>query len=253
MQRRTVIKDRNAETRLLTNRILVAVIGILVGIGVLLGRLFYLQVVSHQHFATLSQENRVKLVAIPPNRGLIYDRNGILLADNRPSFRLVLTPEDVNDIEETLARLQEIIELSESDLNRFRELLPRSRRFEPIPLKLKLTGELEADCARVRAVRAVRPDAWIGVDANQGYTVDVLERLVPVLLENGVKLLEQPLPRGREADLDGFPRPLPFAADESVQGLAEMEALSGRFDVVNIKLDKCGGLTEALLRENGFI
>lgn len=113
-------------------------------------------------------------------------------------------------------------------------------------LKLKLTGELEADCARVRAVRAVRPDAWIGVDANQGYTVDVLERLVPVLLENGVKLLEQPLPRGREADLDGFPRPLPFAADESVQGLAEMEALSGRFDVVNIKLDKCGGLTEAL-------
>lgn len=113
-------------------------------------------------------------------------------------------------------------------------------------LKLKLTGELEADCERVRAVRAVRPDVWIGVDANQGYSVDGLDRLVPVLLENEVKLLEQPLPRGREADLDGFDRALPFAADESVQGLAEMEALAGRFDVVNIKLDKCGGLTEGL-------
>lgn len=113
-------------------------------------------------------------------------------------------------------------------------------------LKLKLTGELDADCERVRAVRAVRPDVWIGVDANQGYSVDLLDQLVPVLLENDVKLLEQPLPRGREADLDGFPRALPFAADESVQGLAEMDALTGRFDVVNIKLDKCGGLTEGL-------
>lgn len=113
-------------------------------------------------------------------------------------------------------------------------------------LKLKLTGELDADCERVRAVRAVRPDVWIGVDANQGYSVDVLDQLVPVLLDNDVKLLEQPLPRGREADLDGFPRALPFAADESVQGLAEMDALAGRFDVVNIKLDKCGGLTEGL-------
>ncbi|KLI98580.1 dipeptide epimerase [Luteimonas sp. FCS-9] len=113
-------------------------------------------------------------------------------------------------------------------------------------LKLKLTGELDADIARVRAVRAVRPEVWLGVDANQGYTVDGLDALVPVLLDQRVSLLEQPLPRGREADLDGFPRPLPFAADESVQGLDEMEALAGRFDVVNIKLDKCGGLTEGL-------
>lgn len=120
-------------------------------------------------------------------------------------------------------------------------------RYKPArALKLKLTGELEDDCERVRAVRAVRPDVWIGVDANQGYSVDVLDKLIPVLLDNDVKLLEQPLRRGREADLDGFPRALPFAADESVQGLSEMDALAGRFDVVNIKLDKCGGLTEGL-------
>ena len=60
-----------------------------------------------------------------------------------------------------------------------------------------------------------------------------------------MSLLEQPCARGREADLDGFERPIPIAADESVLGLADVEALVGRFDVVNIKLDKCGGLTEA--------
>lgn len=113
-------------------------------------------------------------------------------------------------------------------------------------LKLKLTGEVDADIERVRAVRAARPDAWIGVDANQGYDMATLERLVPALVEAQVALLEQPLPRGREADLDGYRSPLPLAADESVQGVDEIEGLVGRFHMVNIKLDKCGGLTEGL-------
>jgi len=124
-------------------------------------------------------------------------------------------------------------------------------------LKLKLTGELALDAARVRAVRAVRPDAWIGVDANQGFTRSTLAPLLEVLLEARVELLEQPLARGVEADLDGVARPLPFAADESVCSLAELDRAPGRFDAVNIKLDKCGGLTEALAiarrcREHGL-
>ena len=113
-------------------------------------------------------------------------------------------------------------------------------------LKLKLTGELELDMARVRAVRAARPGAWIGVDANQGYRIDALNSLIPVLVEANVSLLEQPLARGREADLQGYVSPVPIAADESALCLADIPGLVGRFDVVNIKLDKCGGLTEAL-------
>jgi len=113
-------------------------------------------------------------------------------------------------------------------------------------VKLKLTGDLADDIARVAAVCAARPDAWIGVDANQGYTIDVLPDLLPALTANGIALLEQPLARGREADLDGLKRPLPFAADESAVTLADTAGLVGRFDVVNIKLDKCGGLTEGL-------
>jgi L-alanine-DL-glutamate epimerase-like enolase superfamily enzyme len=114
------------------------------------------------------------------------------------------------------------------------------------PIKVKLTGDLADDIARIVAIRTARPDAWIGVDANQGYDVATLSELLPVLVQTRVAQLEQPLKRGREADLDGLKRPLPFAADESALSLDDTVSLVGRFDIVNIKLDKCGGLTEGL-------
>jgi L-alanine-DL-glutamate epimerase-like enolase superfamily enzyme len=112
-------------------------------------------------------------------------------------------------------------------------------------IKLKLTGDAE-DADRVRAVRAARPDVWLGVDANQGFTRPILDRLMPALVEARVSLIEQPFPIGKEAELDGFASPIPVAADESAQSRADLPALVGRFQVVNIKLDKSGGLTEAL-------
>jgi L-alanine-DL-glutamate epimerase-like enolase superfamily enzyme len=114
-------------------------------------------------------------------------------------------------------------------------------------LKLKLSGDAALDAQRVKAVRAARPDVWLGVDANQGFTLASLQGLLPTLVDARVELIEQPLPRGKEADLADFECPIPLAADESVQGLKEIDLALGRFDVVNIKLDKCGGLTEALL------
>ncbi len=113
-------------------------------------------------------------------------------------------------------------------------------------LKLKLTGDFELDVERVKAVRAARPGVWMGVDANQGYTIDALEALIGALLPLEIALLEQPLKRGREADLDGFVSPIPIAADESALSSEDLAGLVGRFSVVNIKLDKCGGLTEGL-------
>ena len=114
-------------------------------------------------------------------------------------------------------------------------------------IKIKLTGELDLDVARVAAIRAARPDVWLGVDANQGFAIGDLDQLVRNMVEQKVSLLEQPLARGREAELTGFNSPIPIAADESALGLDDVAGLAGRFQVLNIKLDKCGGLTEALL------
>lgn len=118
---------------------------------------------------------------------------------------------------------------------------------QAVALKLKLTGELDLDASRIRAVRAERPNVWMGVDANQGYDRHTLPALFPHLLDTGVALLEQPCKRGCEEELDGLQCPIPMAADETVQHLGELDAIVGRFNVVNIKLDKCGGLTEGLL------
>ncbi|MBS0417741.1 MAG: dipeptide epimerase [Proteobacteria bacterium] len=112
-------------------------------------------------------------------------------------------------------------------------------------LKLKLTGDA-LDVHRVHTVRAARPDVWLSVDANQGFTRAFLDRILPDLVEARVEMIEQPLPVGREAQLEGWRGPIPLAADESAQDIADLPALIGRFEIVNIKLDKCGGLTAAL-------
>jgi L-alanine-DL-glutamate epimerase-like enolase superfamily enzyme len=112
-------------------------------------------------------------------------------------------------------------------------------------IKLKLTGD-DMNAERVRAVRAARPDVWLMVDANQGLTRESFSRLLPALIEARVDVVEQPFPVGNEAWLDGLERPIRIAADESVQDRGDLQNVMGRVDIVNIKLDKCGGLTEAL-------
>jgi len=110
-------------------------------------------------------------------------------------------------------------------------------------LKLKLGGV--GDDARLRQVRAACPAARLIVDANEAWTPELLPSLMTAAAEAGVELIEQPLPAGADAALAG-PRLVPVCADESVHDRASLEALAGRYDAVNIKLDKAGGLTEAL-------
>jgi L-Ala-D/L-Glu epimerase len=98
----------------------------------------------------------------------------------------------------------------------------------------------------VRAVRAGAPASVLIVDANEAWTLDHLRDYGPVLAELDVALIEQPLPAGQDAALAGLPRPVPLCADESCHTSADLPALVGRYDYVNIKLDKSGGLTEGL-------
>jgi L-alanine-DL-glutamate epimerase-like enolase superfamily enzyme len=87
---------------------------------------------------------------------------------------------------------------------------------------------------------------WLMVDANQGFTRQSFAHLLPALVESRVSVVEQPFPMGKEKWFDGLERPLKLAADESVQDRSDLKKMMGRVDVINIKLDKCGGLTEAL-------
>ena len=111
-------------------------------------------------------------------------------------------------------------------------------------LKLKLAGP--DDLARVEAVRANAPETRLIVDANEGWTLDDYVELAPRLAMLGVVLIEQPLPAGQDAPLAGMQRPVPVCADESCHATDSLAEIAGRYDAVNIKLDKTGGLTEAL-------
>ncbi len=112
-------------------------------------------------------------------------------------------------------------------------------------LKIKLGGGAE-DVARLRAVRRGAPEARLILDANEGWDAGAYDGLVAVLAETGVEMVEQPFPAGEDAALADLPRPVPVCADESCHDRATLPALRGKYDRVNIKLDKTGGLTEAL-------
>ena len=111
-------------------------------------------------------------------------------------------------------------------------------------LKVKLDAENPVE--RIAAVRAARPDAVIIVDVNQGWTFDQLREFAPKLKDLGVAMIEQPLPRGGDAQLEGYEPPIPLCADESCLDTNEFEQAARRYQMINIKLDKTGGLTEAL-------
>jgi L-alanine-DL-glutamate epimerase-like enolase superfamily enzyme len=111
-------------------------------------------------------------------------------------------------------------------------------------IKLKLGGAHDLAC--VHAVRDAQPATPLFVDVNAGWTLETLNRLAPALAEAGVFMIEQPLPADRDAELDGYNRAVPLCADESCHSRADLDRLAGRYDYINIKLDKTGGLTEAL-------
>jgi L-alanine-DL-glutamate epimerase and related enzymes of enolase superfamily len=115
--------------------------------------------------------------------------------------------------------------------------------FRPL-LKLKLAGAGDLD--RVAAVRKGAPAACIIVDANEGWNEQIYRELIPELQKLGVEMIEQPLPAGNDAILASLPRPIPICADESCHDSSTLPELVGRYDMINIKLDKTGGLTEAL-------
>ncbi len=156
---RITLKDHLRETQLFTNRVISFVIIIIILTLALVSRMLYLQVVNHEHFTTLSQNNRVNIIPVPPPRGLIYDVNGVVLAQNLPSFTLELIPEKIKDIAATISRLKKFINIEPSDIKRFNKLKRRRSNFKAVPLRFRLNEEEVA-------LFSVRRHKFPGVDIN---------------------------------------------------------------------------------------
>jgi penicillin-binding protein 2 len=153
----SLFKDHLGEIRLFVARAVVAGVFVVVALFAVVARLAHLQIESHQHFSTLSQDNRVKVEPQPPTRGLIYDANGVLLAENYPSFSLEITLEKVDDVQETISELARIVRIDDKDLTRFERLRRQRRPFMGVPIRGNLNQE---EVARI----AVNNHRFPGVD-----------------------------------------------------------------------------------------
>lgn len=135
------IQDHSAEANLFARRTIVALIVVFALMLVLIANMFYLQIERYQTYQTRSNENRIKVQPVPPNRGVIRDINGNILAANEPTFSLEVIPEAVDDMDATLDSLQTIIDISDDQIEQFKEVIKYQRRFKSIPLKTKLTEQ----------------------------------------------------------------------------------------------------------------
>jgi penicillin-binding protein 2 len=150
MSSRFTLKDHFRESRLINGRLLVAALISILVFSVVIVRLVVLQVFEYEHFDSLSNRNRVDIEPLPPQRGLIYDRNGVLIAENIPTFSLEMVPEKVTDVEATLNELSKLLALTDEDIADFQHRLKRHRRFQQVVIRQRLT---EAEVARFSANR----------------------------------------------------------------------------------------------------
>lgn len=136
------LKDHEKDARLVRNRVVVGAVAIVLLICVLIARLYYLQIIQYDYHSTLSENNRVHVQPIPPTRGLIFDRNGVIVADNRPSFSLSMTRERAGNWQEVLDTIVEVLDLTTDDRALFEKRMRQGRRpFEPVPILFELNEE----------------------------------------------------------------------------------------------------------------
>jgi len=144
------IKDHSLEIRFFLGRIVAALIVIIILTTGLIVRLIYLQIVGNEHYSLLAKENSIKIVPLVPTRGMIYDRHGKVLAENTPSYSLEIIPEQVKNMDDTLLRLQKLLNISNEEVEQFQKLRKRQKRFVSTPLLSSMSDEELAKFAVVR-------------------------------------------------------------------------------------------------------
>lgn len=150
MTRYNAIKDPLAENRIFLSRVVAVFIIVLLLTFGLIARLVYLQVVGHEHYSTMAKSNRIKIVPLIPTRGIIYDRHGRVLAENIPSYSLELIPEQIKDLDDTLQKLQQLLDIPDEKIEQFLKQKKREKRFSSVPLLLRMSDEKVAKFSVVR-------------------------------------------------------------------------------------------------------
>ncbi len=210
------IKDVHSERRLFMSRVILASVVSVLLVGFVVARLVQLQVVDHELFAEKSQGNRVRIEPVPPIRGLVFDRNGRVIAENLPAYQLELIPEQVSDIDDTLSRLAALGLIEEEEIPRFKDLSRSGPRFKPVTLKFRLTDEEIANFAiqrprfpgvdfRPRLVRHYPDGAAVAhaVGYVGALSTDDLERLDPASYAGTSHTGKTGVESAFEADLHG--------------------------------------------------
>jgi len=230
MARSVRIKDHHAEQRLFEGRAIAAAVIMLIALGSVIARLVWLQVVQYDYFADLSQGNRIKVEPIPPNRGLILDRNGLPLATNAPSYQLELTREQVTDIDATLVGLAKLGLLDNADFPSLKKDIRSRRIFEAVPVKLQLT---EQELARFAARRYQFPGVEIRPRLTRYYPLGASSvhaiGYVGAISEDDEKTLD--LNEYAGTTLTGKSG-VEKAYERQLHGRAGVQQLVGKFDVV---------------------
>jgi penicillin-binding protein 2 len=166
MASRIALKDTRREQSIFAARSLVALLFVVLLLGVLLVRYYSLQISNYETYSTASERNRVQLQPLPPKRGLIFDRNGVLLADNRTSYTLSVILERVDDLDATLASLAELVTIDESDLEKFRTRARQRRPYEHVPLRFRLD---DREQARLAVNRHLLPGVTVDAQLQRFY------------------------------------------------------------------------------------
>ncbi|MDO6568115.1 penicillin-binding protein 2 [Alteromonas sp. 1_MG-2023] len=195
-RKRQAIRDHSAEANLFARRASIAFIIVVMMLGVVLNNLYSLQVKQHEVYQTRSNGNRIKVLPVAPNRGLIYDRNGILLAENRPVFSLEITPEQTDDIDATLDGLTQLMGITPEERESFNSSLKGQRRFKPIALRTKLSEE---DVALFSASKHLYPGVQIEARLARHYPYkDALTHVLGYVARINKKDLQKLVEAGQE-------------------------------------------------------
>jgi penicillin-binding protein 2 len=272
------IKDHHREKQLFTTRVAMAAVFCVLLIGLVVARLVQLQIFDYEHFAERSQGNRIRIEALPPNRGLIYDRHGRILAENLPAYQLELIPEQVPDLGETLRRLAAHGLIKSEDITIFEELSRRGPRFKPVTLRFRMNDRDISNFAIQRPrfpgvdfhPRLVRHYPHGNLTAHAiGYvgapSARDLERLDPTAYvgtaqtgKTGIEHSGEPMLHGltgyRQIVTNARGRQVPVDARDTSQVLLENEAPKpGSNLVLSLDLDLQRVATDALQGHRGAI